>query len=284
MIIVGIIAGEEKTNTIPMIAAFVILSGITYFSLRYHRIQFGAVFIAFIIIYFVLPYNFLTSGGIYGGGSIWLLFGVVFVCLVVKNKIKYVLILSSFILNAICYYLAYFHPQIMVHHTVEVAYVDSFATLTIVTVLICGMILFQNSIYRSENETTQKQKKEIEELNEMQNRFFSSMSHEIRTPINTIIGLNEMILREDVSDEVAADAKSIQGASNMLLTLINDILDMSKIESGKMSIVPVAYDVGDMLSDIVNMIWIRAKEKELDFHVDVDQAMPSQLLWGRSKD
>lgn len=276
-IIVGIVAGENKTNTIPMIVAFVLLASITYYSLHYHRVQFGAVLIAFSIIFLVLPYNFLTSGGIYGGGPIWLLFGVVFVCLVVKNKIKYVLIISSFILNAICYYLAYCHPQIMIHHTVKVAYVDSFATLTIVAALICGMILFQNAIYRSENETTQKQKKEIEELNEMQNRFFANMSHEIRTPINTIIGLNEMILREDVSDEVAADAKSIQGASNMLLALINDILDMSKIESGKMSIVPVAYDVGDMLSEIVNMIWIRAKEKNLDFHIDVDQAMPSQL-------
>ncbi len=74
----------------------------------------------------------------------------------------------------------------------------------------------------------------------MQNHFFSSMSHEIRTPINTIIGLNEMILREEISDEAAGDAKSIQGASKMLLTLINDILDMSKIESGKMQIVPAS--------------------------------------------
>lgn len=59
------------------------------------------------------------------------------------------------------------------------------------------------------------------------------MSHEIRTPINTIIGLNEMILREEISDEAAGDAKSIQGASKMLLTLINDILDMSKLNRAK---------------------------------------------------
>lgn len=103
------------------------------------------------------------------------------------------------------------------------------------------------------------------------------MSHEIRTPINTIIGLNEMILREDISDEVAADAKNIQGASKMLLALINDILDMSKIESGNMDIVPVDYDLGEMLSDIVNMIWIRAREKGLAFHVDVDEKIPSKL-------
>lgn len=277
-IVAGAVAGENIKNLIAILLALVFILGITYFTIRYHKIQLGAVFIAFLIIYFVLPFNFLTSGGIYGGGPIWLLFGVVFVCLVVEKKIKYVLIVSSFFIFAVCYYIAYFYPEVIVSHTIQVAYVDSFATLSIVTIMTCGMILFQNAIFRSENETTQKQKKEIEELNQAQNRFFSSMSHEIRTPINTIIGLNEMILREDVSDEVAADAKSIQGASKMLLTLINDILDMSKIESGKMDIVPVTYDVGAMLSDIVNMIWVRAKEKGLEFHIDVDQTMPSQLL------
>ncbi len=276
-IVSGVVSGENFNNVIVMVLAFVIIFCITYFTIRYQKVQIGAVIIAFLIIYFVLPYNFLTGGAIYGGAPIWLMFGVVFVCLVVENRIKYVLIGSSFFISAICYYLAYFYPGLIVSHTIQVAYMDSFSTLIIVTLVTCGMILYQNQIYQSENDTTQKQKKEIEELNRMQNRFFSSMSHEIRTPINTIIGLNEMILREDVSDEVASDAKNIQGASKMLLTLINDILDMSKIESGNMDIVPVAYDVGAMLSDIVNMIWVRAKEKGLEFHVDVDQTLPSQL-------
>lgn len=277
-IIGGTAAGEGKTNIIPMIIALVFLTCITYFSLRFHRIQLGAVMIAAIIIYLVLPLNFLTSGGIYGGAPIWFLFGVVYVCLVVEGKIKYIFLVSSFILSAACYYIAYFYPALIVQHTLEMAYVDSIMTLTIVAALTCGMILFQNAIYRAENAIAQKQKKEIEELNQTQNRFFSSMSHEIRTPINTIIGLNEMILREEVSDEVAADARNIQAASKMLLTLINDILDMSKIKSGKMEIVPAAYDVGAMLSDIVNMIWVRARKKGLEFHIDVDQTTPSQLF------
>lgn len=276
-IISGVVAGENINNLIMMAFFFALSSGIVFFSIRYRKIQLGAVIISVLIIFLVLPFNFLTGGGIYGGAPVWFMFGVVFVCLVVEKKIKYVLIASSFFISAVCYYIAYFYPQMFVSHTIQAAYIDSFASLSIVTIITCGMILFQNSIYRSENEKTQKQKKEIEELNQMQNRFFSSMSHEIRTPINTIIGLNEMILRENVSEEVAADAISIQGASKMLLTLINDILDMSKIESGNMDIVPVTYDVGDMLSEIVNMIWIRAKNKGLEFHIDVDQEMPSQL-------
>ena len=276
-IVSGVAAGENANNIIVLLLIFAFLFGIVCFTISRHKIQLGAVLISILIIYFILPFNFLTSGGIYGGAPIWFIFGVVFVCLVVEKKIKYVLIVSSFFICAVCYYIAYFYPRLIIQHSLEMAYIDSFATMNIVTLMTCGMILFQNSIYRSENETTQKQKKEIEELNKMQNRFFSSMSHEIRTPINTIIGLNEMILREDVSDEVAANAKNIQGASKMLLALINDILDMSKIESGNMNIVPVAYDVGAMLSDIVNMIWVRARKKGLEFHIDVDQSMPSQL-------
>ncbi len=272
------LTGGNTSNLIVMMIVFVSFVGIVYFAIRCKKVQLGAVVLAFLIIYFVLPFNFLTGGGIYGGGPVWLLFGVVYVCLVVEGKIKYFLFGSSVILSAGCYYIAYSYPNLIVQHTLTMAYVDSFAALSIVTIMTCSMIMFQNAIYRSENETSQRQKKEIEELNQTQSRFFSSMSHEIRTPINTIIGLNEMILREDVSDEVAADAKSIQGASKMLLTLINDILDMSKLESGKMDIVPVTYNVGAMLSDIVNMIWVRAKEKGIEFHIDVDQKMPAQLF------
>ncbi|MDD6810742.1 MAG: DegV family protein [Lachnospiraceae bacterium] len=276
--IVGFASGEDIGNTIALLVALAGFAAITYFSIRFKRTQWGAVTTAIILIYLVLPFNFLTAGGIYGGAPIWFLLGIVYVCLVVEKKVKYVFLVSGYILFAVCYYVAYAYPEVIVQHTMQMAYIDSLMTLVIVSGLICGMILFQNAIFRSENALAQKQKKEIEDLNRMQNRFFSSMSHEIRTPINTIIGLNEMILREEVSDEVATDARSIQGASKMLLTLINDILDMSKIESGNMDIVPVTYDLGAMLSDIVNMIWVRAREKGLEFHIDVDQAMPSQLL------
>ena len=103
------------------------------------------------------------------------------------------------------------------------------------------------------------------------------MSHEIRTPINTIIGLNEIILRGDIPDDVAENARNIQGASKMLLTLINDILDLSKIKSGKMDIVNVSYETGGFFSEIVNMIWIKAQQKGLEFRLHVDASIPGML-------
>ncbi|MBO4338261.1 MAG: DegV family EDD domain-containing protein [Lachnospiraceae bacterium] len=145
--------------------------------------------------------------------------------------------------------------------------------------IILGIVAFYfKFMVREQILEKEAQKDEIDQLNKSQNRFFSNMSHEIRTPINTIIGLNEMILRENVSPEINEDAENIQAASKMLLNLINDILDMSKFESGQMELNKVAYHTGDMLSDIVGMLWIRAKEKNLEFHVDVAPEIPSELF------
>ncbi|MBR6257362.1 MAG: DegV family EDD domain-containing protein [Lachnospiraceae bacterium] len=152
------------------------------------------------------------------------------------------------------------------------------AATVLIIPFVTGLFFHEYRLYLVEYEKAKDQAHEIEAMNKAQSKFFSSMSHEIRTPINTIIGLNEMILRENAGEEVAENARNIQAASKILLSLINDILDMSKIESGKMDIVKVQYDVGKMLSEIVNMIWVKANEKGLEFHISVDPSMPAQLF------
>ena len=276
-LIVGILNGESLVNVIAVLGILLLLALIVSVTLRSGRIETGSIVLSALVLFIVLPFNFITAGGIYGGAPIWFILGFVLALIVVEGRCKYVLLAGGYMIFVACYVIAYFDPSKVVQHSEDMAYIDSIASLTIVSFVICVMLWFQNALFRSESSMAKQQKKEIEELNHAQNRFFASMSHEIRTPINTIIGLNEMILREEVSDEVAADAQNIQNASRMLLSLINDILDMSKIESGKMDIVPVSYDVGAMLSDIVNMIWVRAREKGLAFHIDVERDIPTQL-------
>ncbi|MBQ4166193.1 MAG: hypothetical protein IJD85_07725, partial [Oscillospiraceae bacterium] len=107
--------------------------------------------------------------------------------------------------------------------------------------------------------------------------FLANMSHEIRTPINAVIGMNEMILRESKDKNILEYAATINSASNNLLSIINDILDFSKIESGKMEIDEHEYKLGALLNDVVNMIKIKAKQKGLDFDVNVDEQLPNDL-------
>ncbi|MBQ3898980.1 MAG: response regulator [Lachnospiraceae bacterium] len=109
--------------------------------------------------------------------------------------------------------------------------------------------------------------------------FLASMSHEIRTPINSVLGMNEMILRETEEENTRKYAEDIQHAGNMLLSLVNNILDFSKIESGKMEIIPVKYDMGILISDIKIIIANRAMQKGLKFSVKVAPDMP-RVLYG----
>ncbi|MDD6039291.1 MAG: ATP-binding protein, partial [bacterium] len=119
---------------------------------------------------------------------------------------------------------------------------------------------------------------ELQAANHAKSDFLANMSHEIRTPINAILGMNEIILREEKDKNILAYAKDIRNASNTLLALINDILDFSKIESGKLEIIPVRYELSSIVHDCYSMIQMRAKEKNLKLVMDIDPALPSVLF------
>ena len=116
---------------------------------------------------------------------------------------------------------------------------------------------------RNLNREYEKAKDEAERANEAKSLFLSNMSHEIRTPINAVLGMNEMILRECTDEQILSYADNIRSSGKTLLFLINDILDMSKIESGKMEIIPVEYETANLLMDLWNVIFLRAQEKDL---------------------
>ncbi|MCR4843086.1 MAG: response regulator, partial [Eubacterium sp.] len=107
--------------------------------------------------------------------------------------------------------------------------------------------------------------------------FLANMSHEIRTPINTVLGLDTMILRESNDKQIIRYARDIKTAGNMLLALINSILDFSKMEAGKMELVNGEYSLKGMVSDIRTLIVGRADGKSLSFDIDVSPELPDRL-------
>ncbi len=121
------------------------------------------------------------------------------------------------------------------------------------------------------------QKKRADVANEAKSTFLANMSHEIRTPMNAIIGMDEMILRETKDPSVKRYARDIQSAGKTLLSIINDILDLSKIESGKMELVTVDYGVGSVLNDIVNMTRQKALDNGLEYNLRVASDIPAVL-------
>ncbi len=106
-------------------------------------------------------------------------------------------------------------------------------------------------------------------------QFLANMSHEIRTPINAIMGMNEVILRESREPEIRNYASETMIAADSLLGIINDILDITKIEAGKLTLNPVKYNFLNFINDIYNLIRFRAESKELKLNFIIDENIPS---------
>ncbi len=129
-----------------------------------------------------------------------------------------------------------------------------------------------------ENKELLREKENAESASKAKSAFLANMSHEIRTPINGILGMDSMLLKECKDESLRDYALNIQSAGQTLLSLINDILDISKIESGKMEILPVTYSVFTVLNDCYNMVAIRAHDKNLELVMDISPEIPTALF------
>ena len=150
-----------------------------------------------------------------------------------------------------------------------------------VSLIVAGIV---NSLITEQNhrllDALRKEKRsqqEAEAANMAKSSFLANMSHEIRTPINAILGMNEMILREEKDPAIRGYAGNIQASGNSLLSIVSDVLDISKIESGKLEIIPVDYEVNSLISDCCNMAAGRAKAKELELLVECADNFPMKL-------
>ncbi len=133
---------------------------------------------------------------------------------------------------------------------------------------------------------TQKQMEAFEAIKEAERSkddFLANVSHEIRTPVNTICGMSEIVLRENLKDTVRADIFSIQTAGRNLLSIVSDVLDFTELQAGRMALAEEVYNITSTLNDIINMSMARIDERQIELIVDCSASIPSSMIGDEQK-
>lgn len=224
------------------------------------------------------PMMFFTSGGIESGIVVWFVLCLISSWLLLDGAMAMVLYVITILWYYLCVFMSIKNHNLVLHADKPFLTMQILQAMLVVTLIIGVVLKFQNYIYEKQKEKILEHDLELEMANKAKSSFLANMSHEIRTPINGIIGMDTMLLKECDNNPVIKEyAMNIQSASQSLLSIVNDILDISKIESGKLEIIPEQYELFSILNDCYNMISPRASDKGLELIMNVDSQIPSGL-------
>ncbi len=183
----------------------------------------------------------------------------------------------------------YIHPKkrIAIVSAFSIEFIVTALTIMDTTLLLAGMGLTLIAIsffLVLENpdikllETAREEKRKADEANASKSAFISLVSHEIRTPMNAIVGMTDLMLEEEHSEKDTAYLKNIKTSGDSLLMIVNDLLDSSKIEAGKMEIIEDSYELRPMLENVKMIVENRIDTKPIEVIIDVDNRIPNWLV------
>ena len=231
---------------------------------------------------FIYPLIFYMTGTLLNGALLFIPLGIVFTFFLIKERWVYLLfgfeiLWYCFILSLPIYdYEKYGQYYNVMPHNLGIP-------VGFIAAAFAPIFIF---IYQTINfEITKKQLNESSHIIEMarlnKSRFLANVTHEIRTPMNAIIGMNELILREELDPESKELAESIKLSSNQLLKIINNVLEFSKLDSNRMELYPSKYDFRNLISEIINAVSNEYASENTEFMARIDPNIP-RVLFGDS--
>lgn len=230
--------------------------------------------IVYALVFCVLyPVVYFFTGGILSGMPCWFVLEIVLLFVTIRGLRLLVFAICTTIVNLLCIWIEFAYPTIVTRFEIySVAqYMDIvIAYLVVASVTGIGIQMQYN--------TYSKAKEKADEASKAKAEFLANMSHEIRTPLNAMLGMNEVILRENRDENIKEYAMAIEASGRTLFALVGDIIDFSKMESGKLDIYEKPYYVTDIVCELEDMLRDRAEKKGLTFDVKINANMPDELI------
>ena len=271
----------EPAGIALIYACFALLSAwLLWYSAKSGKYQL-CYFITIVVIFMIgFPVFFFMTGAYFGTLPYFFIFAIVFTVFMLEGATALIVAAVELLVYAgICLYAygRYVFDEFYMSGSLVV--IDTIFSFTIVSAALGLCIFLHFRLYNRQQRELETAWEESKRLSEVKNVFLANMSHEIRTPINVMLGMTEMVLR-DSSDETIRDyAGKIQNSGSMLLVLVSNLLDVSKIESGKLEMSEDRYRVSELIKELYEVGAESSRKKGLSFSVQVDDDLPSEL-WG----
>lgn len=257
------------------VLSFVLL----FYAYKSGRYQFCYVVTIITIFLVMFPYLFFKSGGYKGGMVSFYIFGILFTVFMLEGKAMFFTAFTEMVVYIATILIAYQNPQMVVWFSSEKEVVmDLLIGFCASSISVAVVMYLHFRMYNKQQEILEEARIEAQSANKAKSAFLANMSHEIRTPINVMLGMNEMILRESESEEIRQYAKSIERSGSYLISLINNILDISRIESGKMEIEEGKYELRQLLDEVMLIAEKQAEQKSLKMNLIFDKTLPAYLI------
>lgn len=288
-LIVAFILNDSLIN--KLLSVFCLLmEGAAFYISAVRRNKKFATIIGFISINLVLfPMMFFANGGVYSGMPIWLTFGLIYPWMICEGPMSIMMFVLNLLVTLVCFVAQFLYPELFAapnySDITQWVILDSLQVVIIMAMILGMAIKYQVYVFNSQRAQLLKQEMQLraamdsaDKANAAKSNFLANMSHEIRTPINAVLGMDEMILRECSDETILGYAANIQSAGQSLLAVINDVLDFSKIESGKLELIPVEYSIQKLMHSCYNIIIMQAEKKNLLLEIHNDPELPSRLI------
>ena len=267
----SLINGASALNSAMLLSSALLSAGLLVYSAKTGNYRPCYIITITFVFMLLFPIMFFTAGGYNSGMPCFFVFAVVFTLFMLEGKAGIIFAAAEIIIYVLCCAAAYRFPQLVTPFPDETGVVGDVVTgICVASAALGATMFFLIKMYNGAME-------EARRSNKAKGIFLANMSHEIRTPINVILGMNELITRSSDHREVLEYTSKIQSAGDMLLSIINNILDVTQIESGKIMTSIKPYRTDSLVSELASIGSELCGKKGLSFTADISPDMMSML-------